>query len=110
MHADKKPKSKRSDPVAQSPSPNTALPLQDNRSASVVQQQQVNALAARTEVPVKKKENDTGLPDTLKSGIENLSGHSMDDIKVHYNSPKPAQLNAHAYAQGSEIHVAAGQE
>lgn len=54
--------------------------------------------------------NNTGLPDQLKSGIENLSGMSMDHVKVHYNSAEPAQLNAHAYAQGSDIHVAPGQE
>jgi len=52
----------------------------------------------------------TGLPGDLKEGIENLSGISMDDVKVHYNSVKPAQLNAHAYAQGTDIHVASGQE
>ncbi len=46
----------------------------------------------------------------MKSGIENLSGHSLDDVKVHYNSDKPAQLQAHAYAQGTDIHVAPGQE
>jgi hypothetical protein len=57
-----------------------------------------------------KKANHTGMPDNLKSGIENLSGYSMDDVKVHYNSDKPAQLNAHAYAQGADIHVAPGQE
>ncbi|WP_231501993.1 DUF4157 domain-containing protein [Herbaspirillum sp. RV1423] len=34
----------------------------------------------------------------------------MDHVKVHYNSSEPAQLNAHAYAQGSDIHVAPGQE
>ncbi|TDP11941.1 uncharacterized protein DUF4157 [Roseateles asaccharophilus] len=34
----------------------------------------------------------------------------MDNVRVHYNSSKPAQLNAHAYAQGTEIHVAPGQE
>jgi hypothetical protein len=56
------------------------------------------------------KENKTGLPDNLKSGIENLSGMSMDHVKVHYNSSKPAQLSALAYAQGSDIHVAPGQE
>lgn len=60
--------------------------------------------------PVQKKENKTGLPDNLKSGIENLSGHSLDDVKVHYNSSKPAQLQAHAYAQGTDIHLASGQE
>ncbi|MBP1202738.1 hypothetical protein JOD97_000752 [Duganella sp. 1411] len=54
--------------------------------------------------------NNTGLPDNLKAGIENLSGMSMDHVKVHYNSSQPAQLNAHAYAQGSDIHVAPGQE
>lgn len=54
--------------------------------------------------------NKTGLPDNLKSGIESMSGVSMDGVKVHYNSAKPAELNAHAYAQGSDIHVASGQE
>ena len=60
--------------------------------------------------PLQKKVNKTGLPNELKTGIESLSGHSMDDVKVHYNSHKPAQLNAHAYAQGTDIHVATGQE
>lgn len=60
--------------------------------------------------PIQKKENNTGLPDNLKSGIENLSGFSMDDVKVHYNSNKPAQLQAYAFAQGTEIHLASGQE
>ena len=56
------------------------------------------------------KPNNTGLPDNLKAGIETLSGISMDSVKVHYNSEKPAQLNALAYAQGTDIHVAPGQE
>lgn len=42
--------------------------------------------------------------------MENLSGLAMDDVRVQYNSGKPAQLNAHAYTQGTEIHVAPGQE
>jgi hypothetical protein len=54
--------------------------------------------------------NNTGLPDNLKSGIENLSGLSMDDVKVHYRSDKPRQLQALAYTQGTDIHVAPGQE
>ncbi|MCK9200426.1 MAG: DUF4157 domain-containing protein [Gallionella sp.] len=56
------------------------------------------------------KPNNTGLPDNLKNGIETLSGMSMDNVKVHYNSSQPAQLNALAYAQGTDIHVAPGQE
>jgi len=54
--------------------------------------------------------NNTGLPDDLKSGVENLSGYNMDDVRVHYNSSKPAQLQALAYTQGSDIHVAPGRE
>jgi hypothetical protein len=59
---------------------------------------------------VQRKENNTGMPDPLKSGIESLSGMNMDDVQVHYNSAKPAQLQAHAYAQGSDIHISPGQE
>jgi len=54
--------------------------------------------------------NNTGLPNQLKSGIESLSGLSMDHVRVHFNSSQPAQLNALAYAQGSDIHLAPGQE
>lgn len=50
------------------------------------------------------------LPDNLKNGIEALSGISMDGVKVHTNSDKPAQLNALAYAKGADIHFAADQE
>jgi hypothetical protein len=60
--------------------------------------------------PVQRQENKTGLPDKLKSGMESLSGLSMSDVKVHRNSDKPAQLQAHAYAQGSNIHLGPGQE
>lgn len=50
--------------------------------------------------------NNTGLPDALKAGVESLSGTSLDHVQVHYNSSQPASLQAHACAQGSEIHVA----
>jgi hypothetical protein len=67
-------------------------------------------LQGKFTVQRKEEGNDTGLPPQLKAGIESMSGMSMDGVKVHYNSPQPAQLNAHAYAQGSDIHVAPGQE
>ena len=61
--------------------------------------------------PVSQLSKDNhSLPDNVKQGVESLSGISMDDVKVHYNSAKPAQLNAHAYAQGTDIHIASGQE
>jgi hypothetical protein len=53
---------------------------------------------------------DNELPFQLKSGIEQLSGISMGEVKVHHNSDKPAQFQAHAYAQGTDIHLAKGQE
>lgn len=83
-----------------------------NDNVPTAQTAQLSAIlnAQSAQYPIQTKENRTGLPDHLKSGIENLSGYSMDDVKVHYNSPKPAQLQAHAYAQGADIHVAPGQE
>ncbi len=107
----------------------TAFQFVDNRPETIVQrklQETINSssqskqtaqlqtitdsYAAKQHQPLQKKENNTGLPDNLKSGIEHLSGYSMDDVKVHYNSDKPAQLQAHAYAQGTDIHLAPRQE
>ena len=84
-----------------------------NNSPRVLQQRALSKVIHNSAPMVaqrKEKTNHTGLPDQLKSGIEALSGMSMDHVKVHYNSPRPAQLQAHAYAQGSEIHLGAGQE
>ena len=66
-----------------------------------------NNAAQRAEAP---RPNNTGMPDNLKSGIESLSGFSMDNVRVHYNSSKPATVQALAYTQGTDIHVAPGQE
>lgn len=59
---------------------------------------------------LQSKENKTGIPDNIKNGVESLSGQSLDEVRVHYNSSKPAQLKAHAYAEGNQIHIASGQE
>lgn len=74
--------------------------LQENNSA--IQQESENI--------IQRKTNNQGLPDKLKTGIEQLSGYSMEDVNVHYNSNKPAQFQAHAFAQGTNIHLAPGQE
>ncbi len=66
--------------------------------------------APRQQKPFQLKVNRTGLPDNLKTGAESLSGFSLDDVKVHYNSDKPAQLQALAFAQGTDIHVGPGHE
>ena len=63
-----------------------------------------------TTTPLRQKANHTGLPDRLKAGIERVSNFSMDDVKVKYNSSRPAQFKALAITQGKEIHVGPGQE
>ncbi len=83
------------------------IKIQDNRQSTL--QLKVEQIHEQKQEPVKQR-NNTGLPDNLKSGMENLSGMSLDHVNVHYNSPKPAAVQAHAYAQGSDIHLASGQE
>jgi len=51
-----------------------------------------------------------GLPDPLRSNMEAMSGVGLGDVRVHRNSDKPAQMQAHAYAQGRDIYLGAGQE
>lgn len=74
-----------------------------------VSEEDEDTLQGKFDKPIKKK-NETGMPDNLKAGIESLSGFSMDDVRVHYNSSKPATVQALAYTQGTDIHVAPGQE
>ena len=65
-----------------------------------------------THIPIfsAERENHTGLPNKLKTGIENLSGISLHDVRVHYNSSKPARVKALAYTQGADIYLGPGQE
>ncbi|MFL6656928.1 MAG: DUF4157 domain-containing protein [Massilia sp.] len=74
-----------------------------NQSPRVSQFAQMQALANQGPAGA------AGLPPRLKAGIEGLSGLNMDTVQVHYNSAKPAQLAAHAYAQGTNIYLAPGQ-
>ncbi|WP_219008642.1 DUF4157 domain-containing protein [Aquimarina litoralis] len=91
---------------------NGSATIQDNRQITTLQRKLKSGIEniEQGKTPIQQRTNNTGLPTNLKSGIENLSGYSMDDVKVHYNSSKPAQLQAHAYAQGTNIHLAPGQE
>ena len=60
--------------------------------------------------PTPQYENKTGLPDDLRDGVESLSGLEMSDVKVHYRSAEPKGINALAFAKGTDIHLAPGQE
>ena len=50
------------------------------------------------------------LPAPLRSAVEQLSGLALGGVRVHYNSNRPAQLQALAHAQAADIHLAPGQE
>jgi hypothetical protein len=52
----------------------------------------------------------SALPDRLKGSLKSLSGVDVSEIRVHRNSGKPAKLNALAYTQGHNIHLAPGQD
>lgn len=128
----------RTQPEAQSArSPRMAAGLVDRRPEAVAQRQRVEALDRSPRVGVQRAlhaaiqrqprqvaqrqaierlfgaappPDRAGLPAELRSGIERLSGMSLAGVRVHYNSARPAQVGALAYAQGRDIHLAPGQE
>ena len=70
-------------------------------------------LQGKFEQPVQREvdEDEAALQGWFEApGVEELSGLAMDDVKIHYNSDKPATVQALAYTQGTDIHVAPGQE
>lgn len=60
--------------------------------------------------PISVKPNNTGISLQRKERVENLSGFSFDDVKVHYNSSKPTQLQTLAYPLRNKADTAPGQE
>ena len=56
-----------------------------------------------------EKSSTTVLPEALKSGIESMSDMNANDVPVHI-TPKPTQLNAHTYTQGTNIDIVPEQE
>lgn len=78
-------------------------PLQQQVDRSTHQQ----AIAQRIEASQGRSD---ALPAQLQNRLHAMSGVDTSDVRVHRNSTKPAQLQAHAYAQGRDIHLAPGQE
>ena len=64
----------------------------------------------RSKVPAAPSTSPAALPQRLQSGVESLSGVDMRGVKVHRNSAEPARWQAQAFAHGSDIHLAPGQE
>jgi hypothetical protein len=113
------PRTERQASQAPAPVPRTARTGEDARADLPVHnlsRMSIGPQPGRGEPPADPRRrrgasaNNTGLPNRLKAGVENLSGFAMDDVKVHFNSSKPAALRALAYTQGTDIHVAPGQE
>ena len=95
------------------PSANSALATLQQRadqSAVVSQLAQWSGREAIQKKPQEDAGGGSGLPDQLRGGIEALSGVDMSGVQVHYNSAEPTKVGAHAYAQGSAIHLGPGQE
>jgi hypothetical protein len=94
--------------------PVVQAPVVQARAVDVVPSPAASEVQAQTESREEPHENDAGLPDglpgALKAGVETLSGHALDDVRVHYNSARPTQIQALAFAQGSDIHLGVGQE
>ena len=96
---------------AQNTAVNTAASVLDNSLQSQnLQRKATFTNGAVQRVAASLRPNNTGLPDSLKNNIESLSGYSLDSVRVHYNSSKPAAVQAYAYTQGTDIHIAPGQE
>lgn len=58
----------------------------------------------------KTRPNLTGIPAQMKQDFEHNSGLSFEDVRVHYNSDRPALLHSAAYTQGTQVYIAPGQE
>ncbi|MBK8415903.1 MAG: DUF4157 domain-containing protein [Bacteroidetes bacterium] len=66
----------------------------DNRSDEAIQSKNINK---------------SGISEDTKAVFEQLSGHSFDDVRVHYNSDKPNKIGAYGYARGTNVYLAPGQ-
>ncbi len=87
-----------------------ATVTEDNLSDGTIQMKTKESKSQPASRTIQSKPNRTGIPDNVKAGFESYSGHSFDDVRVHYNSDVPAQFQAHALTIGNEVHIARGQE
>lgn len=68
-----------------------------------------NVIQRAEKQPKQQGPNLTGIPTQMKLDLERRSGLSFDDVRVHYNSDKPARIGALAYAQGTQVYMGPGQ-
>lgn len=87
------------------------------KSASITRQEQTKDTHHSAHYFVKQNVTKNKLAETIKNlpaclqrGMEKLTRVNLQKVRVHYNSDKPAHVQAHAYAQGQDIYLAPGQE
>jgi hypothetical protein len=91
------------------PAPDTGTARDDasRRAQSIADASPRSAPIAQRQAAL---DDSPGLPPALRQGVEQLSGVSMAGVTVHRNSPEPAHVQAHAFAQGRDIHLGPGGE
>lgn len=72
--------------------------------------QKKQAVSEDEAMVVRQKKNMTGLTDQMKASLEQKTGLSADDVRVHRGSPLPAQMGALAISEGSDIHLGPGND
>lgn len=71
-----------------------------------------NSTSTTEQYPVQREEkpHNTGLPDNLKTVIEDLSGYNTGEAKGHSNSDRPARSPTLAYTHATHMQTVPGQE
>ncbi|TAF33501.1 MAG: DUF4157 domain-containing protein [Cytophagales bacterium] len=60
------------------------------------------------QIQLKKSGGGAALPSPVRDKMEGAFGQDFSQVKVHTNSESAAQLKAHAFAEGNDIHFAQG--
>ncbi|HET8845733.1 MAG TPA: DUF4157 domain-containing protein, partial [Ktedonobacteraceae bacterium] len=91
------------------PEPRTSVPAQQN--CTHLNWSLANIPISRPDHPSSAlSTNIRVLPDQLRASAERQSGLSLQDVRVHYRSSSPAQIDALAYTRDNAIYLAPGQE
>lgn len=90
------------------------LQMQDNREATTIQTDLVGAIQrAEDEEELLQgkfeKENHTGMPDNVKTQMEDSFSTDFSSVRIHADSARAPEVGALAYTQGTDIHFAPGQ-
>lgn len=95
-----------------------ALQMRDNREATTIQTDLVGAIQRAEDEEellqgkfqsVQRAENHTGMPDDVKTQMEDSFSTDFSSVRIHADSARAPEVGALAYTQGTDIHFAPGQ-